>query len=204
MGALSQPRKANASMKQAVKLILVMTILLGGGYTVLMWGIGQIFFHDQVNGSLIYQNGKLIGSDLLSQKTEALNYFWPRPSAGDYATVASGASNQGATSAALKEAVEKRADVIRKAHNLGADVQIPADLLLASGSGLDPHISPEAANFQVDRVAKARNLSPEQTAELQKLVEKSVEGLQWGFFGAPRVNVLRLNLELDKAFPNKS
>ena len=191
-------------MKQAIKLILVMTVLLGGGYTVLMWGIGKIFFSHQTAGSLIYKDGKLIGSELLAQKTESPNYFWPRPSAADYATVSSGASNQGATSAVLKEAVEKRAEIIRKAHNLSADAQIPADLLLASGSGLDPHISPEAARFQISRVAEARNLSADQATELQRLVEKSIEGLQWGFMGAPRVNVLRLNLELDEMFPSKS
>ena len=138
------------------------------------------------SGSVISRDGQAVGSALLAQKFESDLYFWPRPSAGDYATVPSGASNLGPTSEALKKAIaERRA-------KFGADA--PEGMLSASGSGLDPHISPEAAMQQINRVAKARNLNPERVGAL---VKAAIEAPQWGVFGEPRVNVLALNLRLD-------
>ena len=132
-------------------------------------------------------NGNLVGSELLGQKFESPRYFWPRPSAGDYATVASGASNKGPTSAELKKAIDERRAIF------GTDA--PVDLLTASASGLDPHISPEAARSQVARVAAARNISIQ---KLSELIDQTIESPQFGFLGEPRVNVLRLNRALDQ------
>ena len=171
------------------RLFLVLVVLTGAIYPLAVTGIAQIFFHSQAQGSLISDGKNIIGSRLLSQKTEDAKYFWPRPSADDYGTVASGASNLGPTSDALKKAIADRAAKLGSA---------PDDMLTASGSGLDPEISPEAAQFQIDRVAKARGYSPDQAEHLKKLVNDYIEGPQLGFLGEPRVNVLVLNLALDQ------
>lgn len=173
---------------QSILLTIVFSVLTGVIYPLAITGISQVAFHDKANGSLVGRNGQPVGSELLAQKFESPRYFWPRPSAGDYGTVPSGASNLGPTSAAL------RSNVTAHAAKLGANA--PADLLFASGSGLDPHISPEAARFQIARVATARGVSADQIAAL---VEKFVEPPQWGFLGEARVNVLKLNLALDQS-----
>ena len=172
---------------QSLLLYLALTLLTGIIYPLALTGLAQVLFPDQANGSRVFENGKLIGSDLIAQKFTSPRYFWPRPSAADFATVPSGASNFGPTSADLKKMIAaRRAEFGRNA---------PDDLLTASGSGLDPHISPEAAHFQTARVAAARHLDPVRVADL---VARLTEGPQFGFLGEPRVNVLRLNLALDQ------
>ena len=171
---------------QSLRIYLVLTLLTGLLYPLAFTGLAQMLFPKQANGSRIVEGDKLIGSDLLAQNFQSPKYFWPRPSAADFATVPSGASNFGPTSAALKKAIDDRRA------KFGADA--PVDLLTASGSGLDPHISPEAACAQVTRVAAARNL-PRQT--VSDLIGRQTEAPQLGFLGEPRVNVLRLNRALD-------
>jgi potassium-transporting ATPase KdpC subunit len=172
---------------QSIRIYLVITILTGVIYPLAMTGVAQLFFPRQANGSRIIESGKLIGSDLIAQKFELPKYFWPRPSAADYGTVPSGASNKGPTSADLKKAIDERRE------KFGADV--PVDLLTASGSGLDPHISPEAAQLQIPRVASARNMSIQR---ITAVVDQTIEQPQLGFLGEPRVNVLQLNRALDQ------
>ncbi len=180
------------------RLFLVLVILTGVIYPLAVTAVAQLIFHNQAEGSPVNLNGKLIGSSLLSQKTESPKYFWPRPSAGDYATVASGASNLGPGSDALKKAISDRADKMRAANHLAADAPLPDDMITTSASGLDPHISPAAARMQIDRIAQARSLNTDQKTRLIKLVEDHVEGPQLGFLGEPRINVLLLNLALDE------
>jgi K+-transporting ATPase ATPase C chain len=143
-------------------------------------------------------DGKLKGSRLVGQKFINERYFWSRPSAIDYNPMPSGASNLGPTNTTLREEVQKRRTQIDTTYALFLDANLPIDLLYASGSGLDPHISPEAARLQIGRVAKSRNLTPEQKAKLADLVERCIEPPQWGIFGEPRVNVFLLNLALDR------
>jgi K+-transporting ATPase ATPase C chain len=172
---------------QSLRIYIVLTLLTGIFYPLAMTGIAQLLFPRQANGSRIVENGKLVGSDLLAQKFESPKYFWSRPSAADYATVASGASNKGPTSADLKKSIDERREKVGN--------NAPVDLLTASGSGLDPHISPEAARLQISRVANARNMSIQKISEL---VDQTIESPQFGFLGEPRVNVLRLNRALDQ------
>ena len=179
---------------QSILLTIVFTVLTGVLYPLAITGIAQLAFRDKANGSLIERDGKIIGSELLAQPFTGARYFWPRPSAGGYATVPSGASNLGPTSAALQSNVAARAAAIRAANELPADATVPADLLFTSGSGLDPHISPEAARLQMARVAAARGVSEE---SIKALVERFIEPPQIGILGEPRVNVLLLNLALD-------
>lgn len=171
---------------QSLRLYLVLTLLVGIIYPLALTGLAQLAFPRQANGSQLTREGKLIGSELLAQKFEGPRYFWPRASAADFATVASGASNKGPTSADLRKAIDER----RK--KFGNDA--PIDLLTASGSGLDPHLSPEAVRRQIQRVAQARGLTSNQ---IERLVARFVEPPQLGFLGQPRVNILRLNLALD-------
>ena len=172
---------------QSIRIYLVITLLTGVIYPLAMTGVAQLLFPRQANGSRIIENGKLVGSELIAQKFESPKYFWPRPSAADYATVASGASNKGPTSADLKKSIEERRE------KFGADT--PVDLLTASGSGLDPHISPEAARLQIPRVAAARNMSIQKISEL---VDQTIDQPQLGFLGEPRINVLLVNRALDQ------
>ncbi|MDQ2918453.1 MAG: potassium-transporting ATPase subunit KdpC [Verrucomicrobiota bacterium] len=174
---------------QSIRIYLVLTLLTGIIYPLAITGIAQLVIPKQANGSRIVQDGKLIGSDLLSQKFESREYFWPRPSAADFATVPSGASNKGPTAADLKTVIDERRQ------KFGADA--PIDLLTASGSGLDPHLSPEGARMQIPRVAAARARSIE---EISALVDREIEPPQFGFLGEARVNVLRLNRALDQLY----
>lgn len=178
-----------------------MTALTGVAYPFTVTLLAKALFVRQANGSLMSQNGHVIGSELLAQRFTDERYFWPRPSAGDdgtnYVTVPSSASNKGPTSGELKTSVEKRATAFRQAHSLTGDATVPADMIFASGSGLDPHISPQAARLQIKRVAAARDFDDSQTRRLSALVEQNVEAPQLGFLGDPRVNVLKLNLALD-------
>lgn len=178
---------------QSIRMLVVMTIITGLAYPLIVTGIAQVAFKDQANGSLIYQNEKIVGSSLIGQPFSDPKYFWGRPSATSpmpYNGASSSGSNQGPTNPALKEAVEGRI----KDH--GGKTPVPADLVTASGSGLDPHISPAAAEYQIARVAKARGI---QQSVLKELVQKHTEARQLGILGEPRVNVLRLNLALDAA-----
>jgi K+-transporting ATPase ATPase C chain len=143
---------------------------------------------------LIERNGAVVGSELLAQQFTGEKYFWPRPSAGSYATVPSGASNLGPTSQALQSNVTANAAAFRTGNKLAADAPVPADMVFTSASGLDPHISPESARLQVARVAAARGITEDR---IKALVERFVEPPQWGIFGEPRVNVLELNVALD-------
>ena len=191
---------------QSIRQTLVWTVITGVFYPLAITAIAQLAFHDQANGSLVERDGKLVGSALLAQQFTGAKYFWPRPSAATYGTgtsglAASSGSNLGPTSAQLQTNVRNNAKALREAHKLPAAAPVPADLVYASASGLDPHISPEAARFQMARVAAARGLSEDQ---VKALVEKFVEPPQWGFLGEARVNVLLLNLALDAADAKKS
>lgn len=173
----------------SLKMITAMSLLLGLAYPGVVTLIAQELFPYQAGGSLIRVGGRVIGSSLLAQKTTSEKYFWPRPSASDYGAVPSGASNLGPTSKALKAAIEER-----KAKGL------PTDLLYSSGSGLDPDITLDAALGQVPRIVQSRHLSETQGQQLTELVHQSLEPRDFHLFGEPRVNVLLLNLKVDKAF----
>lgn len=186
---------------QAIRQTIVWTILTGIFYPVVITVIAQTAFHDRANGSLIMHNGNVVGSEFIAQQFQTDKYFWPRPSAGGYATVPSGASNLGPTSAALQSNVLANAAAFRTGNKLPADAPVPADMVFTSASGLDPHISPEAARLQVARVAAARGVSADAVGAL---VEQFVEPPQWGFLGQERVNVLRLNVALDEKLGGKA
>jgi potassium-transporting ATPase KdpC subunit len=191
---------------QSIRQKLVWIVACGVLYPLAMTAVLQLAFPDEANGSLVRRDGRLVGSALLAQQFTGPRYFWPRPSAATYGTGPSGiagsaGSNFGPTSAQLQTNVRANAKALRDAHKLPADAPVPADLVYASGSGLDPHISPEAARFQVGRVAAARGMGEE---KVRALVERHVEPPQWGFLGEARVNVLLLNLALDEADTKKS
>jgi len=181
----------------AVGLTLVLTVLTGLIYPLVVTGLSQALFHHQANGSMIEVNGKIVGSVLIGQKFTKPEYFHGRPSgAGDgYDAANSGATNLGPTNQNLVNRVSDDVKKFRQ-ENPTYTGPIPADSLTVSASGLDPDISPAAAYAQVDRVAKARSASPE---VIRQAVERHLEGRQFGLFGEPRVNVLALNLDLDKA-----
>jgi potassium-transporting ATPase KdpC subunit len=183
----------------AIRFTLVTTVVFGLGYSLLVTGLSQWIFPKQANGSLIEKNGQVVGSRLIGQGFSGDNYFHPRPSAAGngYDPTASGGSNLGPTNQALVTRVQQ--DVAKwQQENPGAP--IPADLVTASGSGLDPDISPASAEFQVARVAKARGISAE---EVRRIVAKHTQPRQFGIFGEARVNVLELNLDLDASAPAK-
>ncbi|MBE7516949.1 MAG: potassium-transporting ATPase subunit KdpC [Chloracidobacterium sp.] len=178
----------------SILMVLVMTIVLGILYPLAVAGFAKVFFPHQANGSLIVRDGNVVGSELIGQSFTSAGYFHSRPSAAGkgYDAASSGGSNLGPTNPKLIERIS--ADVEKfNAENPGSP--IPADLVTTSGSGLDPHISPAAAEFQIPRVARERGISESQLAQV---VARFTEGRQLGFLGEPRVNVLLLNLELDK------
>jgi potassium-transporting ATPase KdpC subunit len=187
-------------VRAAVVSLAALTILTGVIYPLVVTGIAQVVFPYQANGSLLVKNGKVVGSALIGQPFDDPRYFWGRPSATSpypYNAGASSGSNLSPTNPALIKTVQDRVDALRAA-DADTRAPVPVDLVTASASGLDPHISPAAALFQVNRVAKARNL---ERAAVQSLVDKYTEGRQWGFLGEPRVNVLALNLALDDTAP---
>lgn len=188
--------EAIKTLKTSLRALAVITALTGVLYPLLVTCLAQSVFPRQAQGRLLKRDGVVVGSDLLAQKFSSPAYFHARPSAADYATIPSGASNLSQTSIALKTAVSER--------QASLEPNAPADLLTASGSGLDPHISSEAARFQLHRVADARALSAEEAMHLEELVLQFTEKPQFLFLGKERLNVLRLNLRLDQDFPKKA
>jgi K+-transporting ATPase ATPase C chain len=176
--------------------MLLMTVLTGIVYPLLVTAVSQIGMPERANGSLIVREGKPVGSVLIGQPFGDPKHFWSRPSATSpypYNAASSSGSNQGPLNPALTDAVATRIKALRDA-DPGNTAPVPVDLVTASGSGLDPHISPAAAEYQVARVAKARGLD---APKVRALVAEATEGRQLGFFGEPRVNVLKLNLALE-------
>lgn len=189
-------------LKVSALITLALLIILCGIYPLVVWGIAQAAFPSRANGSLVEHQGKLAGSSLLAQSFSGEKYFHPRPSAaGDtgYDGTSSGGSNLGPLSLKLTDQVKERVEKYRAENNLPAGTLVPPDAATSSGSGLDPHISLRNAILQASRVAKARNLSVQR---INILLQQYTEGPDWGLFGDPGVNVLKLNLALD-ALPAK-
>ena len=185
-------------IRPALSLFVVLTIVTGLLYPMLVTGISKVAFPDQASGSIVERNGKPVGSLLIGQSFSDPKYFWGRPSATSPQAnnaSSSGGSNQGPSNPALADAVKGRIDALRAA-DPDNKKPVPVDLVTASASGLDPHISPAAAAYQLERVARVRGIEP---AQVQALVAQHTEGRQFGVFGEPRVNVLALNLALDRA-----
>ncbi len=184
-------------IKKAALATVALLIIVSGVYPLVVWGLGQVAFSGQANGSLVTAKGQVVGSSLLAQNFSGPQYFHPRPSAaGDtgYDGLSSGGSNLGPLSQKLVDQVRDRAIKYRAENDLPVGTPVPGDAVTASASGLDPHISPENATLQAGRVARARNLSE---AQVQRLLAEFTEEPDWGLFGDPRVNVLRLNLALE-------
>ena len=182
----------------SILMTLVTTLLLGIAYPLVVTGLAQALFPDQANGQLIYRDGRLVGSRLVGQPFSSPGYFRSRPSAAGppgYGAAASGGTNHGPANAALVDAVRARAESARR-ENPG--VPVPIDLVTSSASGLDPHISPAAAAFQVPRVARERGAAD---GAIRQTVAAFTEPRAFGLFGEPRVNVLLVNLALDKRYP---
>jgi K+-transporting ATPase ATPase C chain len=179
-------------------MLVIMSALTGVIYPLLVTGIAKLAFSRAADGSLIVADGKTLGSDLIGQPFDDPKYFWSRPSATSpqpYNAMASSGSNQGPRNPALADAVKDRIKALRDA-DPGNTTAVPVDLITASGSGLDPHISVAAAEYQLSRVAKARRLTEEQ---VRGLLNANTEGRTLGMLGEPRVNVLKLNIALDQA-----
>ena len=181
----------------AIKFLLIMTVLTGVIYPFFMTGVAQLVFPAKANGSLVKAGGKNIGSELIGQKFDSSIYFWSRPSAIDYNPIPSGASNLGPTSDVLKKQVAERRRLFAANNSIADTSAIPKEMLFASASGLDPHISPEAALLQLKRVAMARNINETQKQKVQQLIKNKTEEPQFFLFGERRINVFELNLALD-------
>jgi potassium-transporting ATPase KdpC subunit len=186
-----------ASFLPALRMLVILTLVTGVAYPLLTTGIAQVAFPRAANGSLIDSGGKTVGSALLGQPFDDPRYFWSRPSATSpypYNGAASSGSNQGPTNPALADAVKGRIAALREA-DPGNTAPVPIDLVTASASGLDPHISVAAAQYQVARVARARNVPAD---AVRKAVDQATEGRTFGLLGEPRVNVVKLNLALER------
>jgi K+-transporting ATPase ATPase C chain len=184
-------------LRPALVLLAALTLITGLLYPLVVTGIAQVLFPRQANGSLIITDGKPVGSSLIGQPFDAPKYFWGRPSATSpfpYNAAASSGSNLGPTNDALMKAVQARIDALKTA-DPDNSLPLPVDLVTASGSGLDPHISPAAAEYQIRRIARVRGLDE---TDIRQLVAQHSEGRQLGVLGEPRVNVLALNLALDR------
>ncbi len=186
----------------SLKIFLFFTILTGIIYPLLITGIAQAFFAGKANGSLILTDNKVTGSKLIGQQFDSVIYFSSRPSAISYNPIPSGGSNYGLTNVKLKNLVKDRRDKFIAFNKLDSLTPIPSEMLFASGSGLDPHISPEAALLQVDRISNARHLDNIKKQKLQQLIKDQTEMPQFFILGKTRVNVLILNLELNKLDQN--
>jgi K+-transporting ATPase ATPase C chain len=180
----------------SIWMTIVTTVLLGIVYPFVVTGIAQVLFPHQANGDLILANGKIVGSSLIGQPFSSPGYFRSRPSAAGngYDASNSGGSNLGPTNKML---VDRVTGDVQKAQAENTSMPVPMDLVTTSASGLDPHISPEAAAFQIPRIAKERKISED---DVRALIDKHTEGRQLGFLGEPRVNVLELNLDLDTTY----
>lgn len=190
-------------LRPALVSLLILTVVTGLVYPLTVTGLAQVFFPDRANGSLLVRDGTVMGSSLIGQPFDDPRYFWGRPSATaplPYNAAASAGSNLGPTNPALLTAVLARIAGL-KAADAGESSPVPVDLVTASGSGLDPHISPAAADYQVSRVARARGI---EEAEVRALVAASTQPRQLGLLGEPAVNVLALNLALDRLRPSPS
>ncbi len=189
--------QARNLLRPALAILLSLSLLTGGVYPLVVTGIAQLFFPAQAAGSLIIKNGQAIGSSLIGQSFTAPKYFWSRPSATathPYNALASGGSNQGPLNPALVDVVKQRIAALQAADPTNT-APVPVDLVTASASGLDPHISAAAALYQLERVARVRGID---VSTVSKLVNEHTEGRWLGFLGEPRVNVLQLNLALDE------
>ena len=192
-------------INQSIRQTLLWSVVAGVVYPVVMTVFAQVAFHRQANGTLKERGGKIIGSALLAQQIQGANYFWPRPSACGYGAgpsgiVASSGSNLGPTSGTLRSNVLNNIAAFISGNNLPTNTIVPADMAFASASGLDPHISPEAARLQIARVAASRGLTED---KVRALVDQFTEPPQWGFLGQARVIVLLLDLALDDLAPAK-
>lgn len=181
---------------QSCLMLVMMTVLTGLVYPVLVTGAGQTLFREKALGQMVTRDGQVVASAIIAQKITSPKYFWPRPSGADYNAAASGGTNLGPTSSDLKKQYEERRKALMEAHPEQGEP--PQELLFASGSGLDPEISPAAATYQLNRVLKARNFNEEQTAKLKALIEEHTLKPTLGFMGETRVNVMELNLALDR------
>lgn len=181
----------------AIKFFLILTVLTGVIYPLFVTGIAQVIFPEKANGSFIIQNDKIIGSELIGQQFDSAKYFTSRPSAILYNPLPSGGSNLGTTNEKLKLQVEERKQKFIESNGLESNTDIPAEMLFASASGLDPHISLQSALLQVDRIAKARNFESAQKQKLLEIITANTEAPQLLIFGKQRVNVLKLNIETD-------
>jgi potassium-transporting ATPase KdpC subunit len=182
----------------SLRMLLALTAITGLLYPILVTGVSQAFFHNKAQGSMVEKDGIINGSELIGQATDSNAYFWPRPSTVNYQALPSGASNFSWTDRRLKNLVEQRKEAFIKNNMLADTVSVPVEMLCASGSGLDPHISPKAAFLQVNRIANARKLNDDQKQKLDLLIRKMTEKPQYSIFGEERINVFLLNLELDK------
>lgn len=175
---------------------LALILIAGLAYPLVITGVAQTIFPNRANGSLIEESGKVIGSKLIAQNFTKPGYFHPRPSTAGYAADNSGASNLSVTNKGLNDTIAERVAAQRAlSGEADSKTKVPADMVMASGSGLDPHITPEAAKYQAARVAAARNIDIQ---EINDLIDRMTEGRTWGILGMPRVNVLEINRELDK------
>lgn len=189
-------------LKPAVMSVLVLTVLCGFLYPAVITTVAQAIFHRQANGSLLEHGGRIVGSELLGQSFSAPGYFHARPSAAGagYDASSSAGTNLGPTSAKLINGIRDRVAAYRRENGLAEDAPVPADAVTRSASGLDPHISPANAALQAARVATARGLP---AGTVHRLIRENTQGRQFGILGEPRVNVLKLNLALDRAAPNR-
>jgi potassium-transporting ATPase KdpC subunit len=184
----------------ALKIFLYFTILTGLVYPLFITGIAQVAYPSKANGSLIKKGDKIVGSELIGQSFDSTIYFACRPSSISYNSLPSGGSNYGLTNVKLKNLIDERKQQFIEFNQLDSLALVPSEMLFASASGLDPHISPDAALLQVNRIANARKLSEQQKEQLKKLVFSFGENPQFGLLGENRINVLMLNLKIDSIF----
>ncbi len=182
-------------LKTALRLAVVTLVLTGVVYPLVVTGISTILFPHEAAGSLVTANGQVVGSALIGQRFETSVYFHSRPSAADYDAMASGGSNLGPTSAVLRDSVQQRVAAVRELEGLASSATVPIDMVTASASGLDPHITPASARLQADRVAAERGMA---LTDVLALIEKHTDSPTLGIIGESRVNVLLLNMELDR------
>lgn len=181
----------------SIKMLLIMTVIVGVAYPMVVTGVGQLFFHGKANGSIVYSNGRAVGSMLIGQSFSSERYFWSRPSAVAYSSSLSGCSNLGPISQKLDSCIASRSQYFRAKNGIASSDAIPADIVTASGSGLDPHITVAAALLQVDRVASARRFSDVQKNRLIELIHKNSRKVEFASINDEYINVLALNLNIN-------